>query len=244
MHDMATLSKRKVTVIIILFFAATLAAKAYVRSAAEHKLAKSLQSAGKEQESMEHYELALRWYLPFNPHSRKSLEAMWEIGVNLEKGGKEPQALGAYRSIRGAILGVRSFYTPYRGWLKRVNARIATIEGSTKPYSVEDGAAYQKKSAGQGHTGKEYPSAQKEEDGASIAQREKEASALLAEDKAPSVGWSAATEIGFVGWVLCAVGLALAMSKGARIGRERRAFTWGVLLTLFFALWLVSMANA
>jgi len=115
-------------------------------------------------------------------------------------------------------MSVRTLYTPYKGRLKRVEEKIADLEASSKPYAAGTNT--------------------------SEAQRKKEAIALLRLDKAPSVGWSVVTEIGFAGWVLSALGLALAINLKQKDKRGRRAFMWGLFLTFFLALWLVGMVNA
>jgi len=56
--------------------------KVYMRSAAEYKMATNFERSGKREQALEHYNLALRWYLPFNPYARQSLGAMWEMGVD------------------------------------------------------------------------------------------------------------------------------------------------------------------
>ncbi len=210
------LSKKKLIIILVVIIIASLMVKVYLHSAAEYKTALSLEKSDNNKQALDHYDRALRWYLPLNPYSLKSLEAMWEMGARMEKEGGN-LSLEAYRSARDAIQSIRSFYTPYSGWLARLNDKIATIEASIETYSKED---------------------------TSPAERKKAALARLEIDRGPSVGWSLVTEIGFVGWVLCAVGLAFAVNTVLKDGNGRRPLTWGLLLTLFFVLWLVGMANA
>jgi tetratricopeptide (TPR) repeat protein len=210
--------KPRLVIILALFFAGTLLTKVYLNSASEFRVARELQSSGKIDEALTHYELAFRWYLPFSPYPPESLKAMWEVGERFQREGEAALALETYRSVRGAIQGVRSFYTPYRGWLERANDRIAALEAALKPYP--------------------------EVESSSFAERKEEALAMLELDRAPSVGWSLITEAGFVGWVLCAIGLALSMNSGSRVNKRRTAFFWGLLLTLSFAFWLVGMAHA
>jgi hypothetical protein len=66
----------------------------------------------------------------------------------------------------------------------------------------------------------------------------------LDKDLAPSTGWSLMVEIGFFGWILCAVLLIVSMNVGSKERRVRMAFIWGVLLCVLFALWLLGMVNA
>ena len=212
-----TLSKRKLIIILAVIIITSLMVKVYLHSAAEYKTALSLEKSDSNKQALDHYDRALRWYLPLNPYSLKSLEAMWKMGARLEKEGEKNLSLQAYRSARDAIQSIRSFYTPYSGWLARLNDKIATIEASIETYSKED---------------------------TSPAERKKAALTRLEIDRGPSVGWSVVTEIGFVGWVLCAVGLAFAVNTVLKGRNSRRPLTWGLLLTLFFVLWLVGMANA
>lgn len=220
-----TLSKRKLTIILVLFFLFTLVGMVYRRSASEYNTALGLQRSGREIEALDHYDRALRWYLPFNYHARRALEAIWEIGENRAREGKTDLALEAYRNLRGGIQGTRSFYTPYRGWLLRVNEKIADMEASleqTSRLSTEAGP----------------------EKGVSLEESRRAALDRLNMDHAPSVGWSIVTEVGFVGWVFCAAFLALTMNIGAGDERKRKALKWGLLLTVFFAFWLTGMALA
>jgi len=57
----------------------------------------------------------------------------------------------------------------------------------------------------------------------------------------PHLGWSVLVEIGFLGWVGAAVGLIWHVVDEQGNFARRQGILWGGLLTIFFALWLISM---
>lgn len=214
------ISNRKIVIFLILFLSLTLLAKVYLRSASEYNVARGLRESGREMEALARYDRAMRWYLPFNPHSRKALEAVWEMALKWEEEGESDLALQAYRDLRGGIQGARSLYIPYRGWSRRINLRIAALEASTEPADVERG------------------------DGASFEERKRESLERLKLDRAPSVSWSVIAAGGFMGWVISAIFLALSMNLGGVDVRMKKSLVWGLLFTVCFAFWLVGMARA
>ena len=59
-----------------------------------------------------------------------------------------------------------------------------------------------------------------------------------------STFWSVIVEIGFVGWLGCAVGFIFrAIDEENRL-HPRRAAVWGGLIVFFYALWVVGLVKA
>jgi hypothetical protein len=89
----------------------------------------------------------------------------------------KPEALAASQELRSAILATRSFYTPDRALLDEMNRRIAILMAAAEAdaHPTED-----------------------------TATREAWHAARLAQDDAPSVGWSLAALAGLAAWIGCA----------------------------------------
>jgi len=117
--------------------------------------------------------------------------------------------LAAWREARSAILATRSFYTPRRELLDEANARIAALMAA-----AEDPAR------------------------GSADERRAWHAARLAQDDAPSVGWSLIALLGLGAWIGSAVGFFLRAVDERDKLRPRAAVSWalgvGVGLVLFF----------
>lgn len=68
-----------------------------------------------------------RLYAPGNPYSREALQRLLAIGRAAEERGDVPQALAAYRAVRGAIMASRSVYVPHQDRLEQADERIAEL---------------------------------------------------------------------------------------------------------------------
>jgi hypothetical protein len=170
--------RRKIVIggAIVLAFLALVATRVVVSSRKEYLKANKYLRLGHLDEAVVRYRRSARWYAPGNPYVSRSLRQLWRIGKLAEKKGKRRLALDAYRSIRAAVLGTRSFYTPHEEWLAKVNPTIArlmaaeqTEAGGSKPEGVED---LQKWHLEQ-----------------------------LQETTAPSVGWSVLAVVGLIVWI-------------------------------------------
>lgn len=85
------------------------------------------------------------WYLPLSPYPRKSMELLKIIGNKaLEEKNLEVAKL-AFFSIRGSVLGTRSFYTPHKDMLEYANQKIATIFTMEEPSPEEKGLSIEKR---------------------------------------------------------------------------------------------------
>jgi len=57
----------------------------------------------------------------------------------------------------------------------------------------------------------------------------------------PSVGWSLVMIIGFFGWIGCTIGFIFqGITKDNKLNK-RPALTWGVLIVVFYALWIIGL---
>ena len=137
----------------------------------------------------------------------------------MEKKGDERAALEAYFSLRGSLYGVRSFYVPHAEWIEKTNESIANIWAARDPYSAEE----RKMSAGE---------------------RKEEYLKILRKDRAPKVGWSVVTEIGFFGWVGSALIFIFTFLKKEGGLAKRRALVWGGCIIIFYFLWIMGMVRA
>jgi hypothetical protein len=126
-----------------------------------------------------------------------------------------PTELSAWRAARSAVLATRSFYTPRREVLDEANARIAQLMAAAEPDSRGPVAARQ----------------------AWHADR-------LAQDDAPSVGWSLVALLGLAAWVGSAVGFFLrAVDEQDRL-RRRPAVTWALGIAAGLTLFFLGLARA
>jgi hypothetical protein len=78
-------------------------------------------------EAVRHYLDAGRAYLPGNPVVRRALDRLDAIGVAAVTKGDYPAARAAFEAERAALLGARSFYTPYAERLPGINRRLARL---------------------------------------------------------------------------------------------------------------------
>jgi hypothetical protein len=82
---------------------------------------------GEPGEAVRHYLDAGRAYLPGNPVMRHALDRLDAIGVAAVTKGDYPTARAAFEAERAALLGARSFYTPYAERLPGINRRLARL---------------------------------------------------------------------------------------------------------------------
>ena len=126
-----------------------------------------------------------------------------------------PDELANWRVIRSAILATRSFYTPETALLDKANARIALLM-----------AASESDTRGP------------------LAERQTWHAARLAQDDAPSVGWTLVALLGLAAWIASAVGFFLrGVDEHDRL-RRRPAAAFAVGIAVGLALFFVGLARA
>jgi len=145
----------------------------------------------------------------YAPGNPYSRRALDELARLGRSASGAAEGLAAWREARSAILATRSFYTPRRELLDEANARIAALMAA-----AEDPAR------------------------GSAAERRAWHAARLAQDDAPSVGWSLIALLGLGAWIGSAVGFFLRAVDERDKLRPRAAVSWalgvGVGLVLFF----------
>lgn len=164
------------------------------------------------------YRRAARWYAPGNGYVGRSLEALGRIARLAEKHGDRRLALMAYRAVRRAILGARSFYTPHQDHLVPANRNIARLS------ALEQGGL----TAGADQ----------------LARHEAWHLAQLRRTHAPSVGWSLLAVLGFFTWVGGAfVFIYRAITPEDKLV-NRQALLWGGVIFAGLLLWLGGLSQA
>ncbi len=170
------------------------------------------------QDAIVRYRRAARWYAPGNGYVSRSLEALRRIARLSEKHGDRKIALMAYRAIRRAILGARSFYTPHGSHLAPANRNIARLS------ALAQGG----KTAGADQ----------------LAQYEAWHLTQLERSTAPSVGWSILAVLGFFGWVAGAfLFIYRAVTPDDKL-INRQALIWGGMILACLLLWLTGLSQA
>jgi len=193
--------------------------KVYLGSISEFKKAEELLQKADYEKAITHYERSIHWYTPWNRYVANSIERLWEIGNETEDNGNNELALRSYRSLRGSIYAVRSFYSPYSEWIERCDDKISSLVAKKEPYS---------------HADKEK----------SFEERKASSLKNLKRGYAPNVFWTIVLEIGFLGWIGCAIGFILRVFTGEKGVVRRRALLWGGMVIVFYALWIVGMMRA
>jgi hypothetical protein len=164
------------------------------------------------------YRRAARWYAPGNGYVSRSLEALRRIARLAEKHGDRKTALMAYRAIRRAILGSRSFYTPHADHLRPANghiARLSALEQGGKTAGADQLARYQTWHLAQ-----------------------------LRRSTAPAVGWSILAVLGFFTWVAGAfLFIYRAITPTDKL-INRQALLWGATILAGLILWLTGLSQA
>ncbi len=98
------------------------------------------ETRGDRTEATRRYLDAARLYVPGSPYVRHALDAMQEIALAADKAGDHAAARQALESVRAALLGTRSFYTPYAERLPAIEARLAVLYAQTESDKVAPGA--------------------------------------------------------------------------------------------------------
>ncbi|MDY7033221.1 MAG: hypothetical protein SVY10_15110 [Thermodesulfobacteriota bacterium] len=193
--------------------------KVYIGSMSELKKAEIAFEKSEYEEAITHYERSIHWYTPWNRYVKKSIKKLWIIGNEAEDTGNDELALHSYRSLRSSLYAVRSFYTPYPEWIERCDDKISSLMAKKEPYSERD----KKKT---------------------FEERKADSLKILKRDYAPDVFWSIFLEIGFLGWIGCAIGFIFRVFTGEKGFNGRRALLWGGLIVVFYAMWILGMMRA
>ncbi len=125
------------------------------------------------------------------------------------------QSLVLWRELRSAILAIRSFYTPHKDLLAEANQHIAQLMA-----------------------------AQENDTRGSEPERRAWHTARLAQDDAPSVGWTVIALLGLAAWIGCAAAFfTRAIGEDDRL-RPRPALIFACGIALGLALFFIGLARA
>jgi hypothetical protein len=195
-----------------------LAVRAVTASFGELGEANRLRARGEVEPAIAHYRRAARWYAPGNPYSAEALDHLAEIGLAAEEAGDPDLALAAWRSIRGAILGSRSFYVPHPERLEIADQHIATLMAGLPPPPID---------------------AQR-----SPEERRATHLALLREVPRPALGWSVLALAGLAAWIIAAFAFVTrALDEDDRLVAPQ-ARLWGTVWIAGFGLFVIGLALA
>ncbi len=204
-----------IAIIVGILFITTVV-KIYASAHGELKLAQKLVQEKRLTDAIPHFERAIHWYLPGLDVTDKAAQGLWDTAQTFETTGELQKALDSYRLLRGAFYSTRSVFTPGKEWIARCNEKIAALMAQGPPTSES-------------------------EKGLSFEQRKENYLKLLEAEKSPRPGWAVLTEVGFFGWVLCAVFfIVLAVSKTGTV-KPRPAWTLTGGFVAFYALWIWGM---
>ncbi len=189
---------------------AVLAGRQLVLSRAENRDGFRSESEGNVMSAISHYDRSVHAYFPGNPYVKASLERLLVLAREWES--KDPKvSLLACDAVRGGVYAIRSFYRPYADLLPEVNERIAVLRAREQVKET---------------------SSMTYEDALAFHRK------VLAQDLRPGALGVLLTEFGFLGWVLCVVGL---IWRGFdREGKMlvKPSVPWVAGIILFFALWI------
>ena len=180
--------------------------------------AEKLEARGEIELSMVCYRRTVRWYSPFSGPVDHSINRLWELAEKYDKQGHRGFALLGYRSIRSALLGIRSVYQPYEDFILKSSERIAVLMAAVEN---SDETAASSPKAIERHLN------------------------LLRQDHAPSVFWSLLATFGFLAWCLSLYRFAYrAFDDLTGVYLARQAMPALALVIGTTTLWLVALWQA
>jgi hypothetical protein len=192
--------------------------KVHLSGAADYRRARVDLDAGRTWDAIHGLDHALHWYTPASAYVWSAAEDLWRIGQAAEARGDVAQALYAYRTLRSGFYAARSVVTPGKGWIALCDERITALAAAEADYVRRNADL-------------------------TPDQRRAAVAATLAKDRAPDPFWSVVVEVGFLGWVGCAVAF-IWLVVGAGAWNRRRAAAWGLAVAAFYALWIAGMLRA
>jgi hypothetical protein len=149
-----------------------------------------------------YFNRAIHWYSPGSKSVTNSIQALWEIGTQAEHQGDTDLALNAFQSITSSLYSARSFYTPHQEWIAKCEDQIATIRAKQEEARLPN-------------------------KGIPLGKRKEAILKILRVKTEPDVFWSMIVEVGFLGWIGCAIGFILRVFIGEKGFNSKRAVFWG-----------------
>jgi hypothetical protein len=200
---------------VVLVVLLALAVRVIGSARAELAEARALDGHGDPALTISHYRRAARWYAPLSPYPEQALARLAEIGTQAEHDGDTDLALSAWRSVRAATLGSRSFYVPYEDRLHEADRHIAALMAALPPPPID---ARQ-----------------------SVAQREAAHLALLEADPGPALLPSVAALVGLATWIAAAFAFATRAFDDEDRLLAREARTWGAAFVVGMVLFVAGL---
>lgn len=203
---------------LIIIMIALVIIKVYYSSFQEYKKAEIALKNNRITEAITHFERSIHFYGPFSKSVKSSIINLWEIGEKAEKAKDIDIALVAFRGLRSSLYAVRSFYTPYKEWIKKCDEKIAMLVANKEDYIARN-------------------------EGKSFEERKNKVIETLQRNNAPSVGWSIFLEIGFFSWV---IGTILFINKGFENNsfNWRKSKLFILIIILGYIMWIIGMIKA
>ncbi|MBT7935584.1 MAG: hypothetical protein HN722_05225 [Nitrospina sp.] len=168
--------------------------------------------------AVNHYERAMRWFLPFSHTPYQAAEKLWKIAQNQQTQNQSMEALKTYRILRGAFYSVRSIYTPGKKWIRLCNEKIAHLMAVKFIESHE-----QQKTT--------------------FAEKKSEYLDLLETDRPPFTFASIMNAIGFFGWTASVLLFIFkALSPQGHL-KKRPAILFTSTFLLFYSIWIWGLFN-
>jgi hypothetical protein len=197
---------------------AMLYVKAYTSALQALARGEAAYQSGKRQEAILNYEQTIKWYTPLSSSVRLAVERLWSIGTEAEQHADAPLALQAYQALRSSLYAVQSFYLPYRDWIPKSEAKIASLMAQTARTQARERAT--------------------------LAPDTARFTQMLQRHVGANVGWSILAEIGFISWVGATVGLLwyAVSSHGTWVWRQ--GLLWGSGIAVGFTTWIIGMLYA
>jgi hypothetical protein len=192
--------------------------RAFYAAGHAYRQAEEYLKASNHVEAIALFDRSIRWYAPFNPYVRKSVDRLWEMAVSAELEGDPSTALMALRTIRRGFYSARNLCDPGTDWTEKCDARIRKIieaEDAKRNGNVPD-------------------------DGRRLFPSKNHVI------NTPHTGWSMVVILSFLGWIGSAIGLvSFAFRDGLRPKFEASQLViWGCCILIFFTLWIASMLRA
>jgi hypothetical protein len=216
---MTVKSKILIGLSVVILFLLLVLAKVTINARREYQEGDNFFRSKNYKQAIIHFTRSIHWYSPGNKAVTNSIRALWKIGINAETQGDIILALDAFQSITSSLYSARSFYTPHQEWIAKCDDRIASIRAKQNENRPQN-------------------------QGISFEERKEEALKLLKIKTEPNVFWSIIVEIGFLGWIGCAIGFILRVFTGNKGFNVNRAFFWGFLIIFFYAVWIAGMLRA
>lgn len=184
----------------------------------EVELGRAAYERGEREEAVFHLKHAAHWYLPGNPYVSEALEELRQIARQAEMEGQSELALAAYRAIRTSSLGSRSFFTPHSSQLEEANQRIAHLLARQSAAPMDSSKT--------------------------VAQRREIHEALLSRVEEPSHFWSIVSSLGFIVWILAAIGFITRGLDDELHLKGQAALRWSLTFIIGFMAWVLGLNQA